>query len=54
MRVPCCVYIPKAIFFFFLLSSVNPVEVDIQRFSSERTYVPRSGNNEAVCKAVYR
>ena len=42
------------LFSFLLLSSVNPAEVDIQRFSSERTHVPRSGNNEAVSGAVCR
>jgi len=52
VRVLCCVYNPKVVFFFFLLSSVNLVEVDIRRFSSERTHLPRSGNNEAVSKAV--
>lgn len=42
------------LFYFLLLSSANPAEADIQRFSLERTHVPRSGNNEAVSRAMCR
>ena len=54
-RCMCLVaYTFLRVFPFLLLSSVNPAEADIQCFPSERTHVPRSGNNEAVSRAVYR
>ena len=53
-RCVCLVaYTFLGLYYFLLLSSTNPAGVDIQRFSSERTHVPRSGNNEAVFRAAY-